>query len=283
MKGRKIVLGLPLVLAMAVSLVMALPVMAQVNFTGNVETDFPTGPGVWTCVDPGGKDVLVPNHTVANTSSGWDIKEVRLAYNSATDILYVGLNSYQTVGDADTDGQEGDETYLPTGIDVPNLGQGESVRVYFDLNQNGWWDVIAGVPNDVDYSGFTVRNATGTTPAQSNFGSWDLSAHLGNSRFWNPSLGPPNGDLEFTIRNFSLLPGQGGQLGEFTMGAYMGSGPDVEIEEDTMICSVNLTIQPPVGGFAFPVNKLGLLAPWAVLLGCAAIAALIVFRTRRPA
>jgi hypothetical protein len=38
-----------------------------------------------------------------------------------------------------------------------------------------------------------------------------------------------------------------------------------------------------VGGTALPVNKLGLLAPWAVLLGCAGIAALVVLRKRRQA
>lgn len=39
----------------------------------------------------------------------------------------------------------------------------------------------------------------------------------------------------------------------------------------------------PVGGTAFPVNKLGLLAPLAGLLGCAGIVALAVLRKRRQA
>ena len=280
LKRRKIVLVLPLVLALAVSLVMVLPVMAQVTFTGNVETDFPSGPGGWTCVDPPDiPPVFVPLHPTTNTSSGWDIKDVRLIYNSATDILYVGLNSYETVGDADTDGHEDSETYLATGIDVPNLGPGESVRVYFDLNQDGNWDVIAGVPSDLDYSGFTVRTALGTTAAQASFGTGDLSAHLG-TRYWVPAIAP---DLEFRIVNFDDLPNQGGELGEFTMGAYMGSGPDVEIEEDVVICSVNLTTPPPVGGFAFPVNKLGLLEPWVVLLACSGAVTLLMLRRRRQA
>ena len=38
-----------------------------------------------------------------------------------------------------------------------------------------------------------------------------------------------------------------------------------------------------VGGTALPVNKLGLLAPWAVLLACAAVVALLMLRKRRHA
>ena len=38
-----------------------------------------------------------------------------------------------------------------------------------------------------------------------------------------------------------------------------------------------------VGGTALPVNKLGLLAPWAVLAGCAGIVTLLMLRKRRHA
>jgi len=41
---------------------------------------------------------------------------------------------------------------------------------------------------------------------------------------------------------------------------------------------------PPVGGTAFLVDKVGLLAPWiAALLGCAAVVTLLVLRKRRQA
>jgi hypothetical protein len=39
----------------------------------------------------------------------------------------------------------------------------------------------------------------------------------------------------------------------------------------------------PVGGTAFPVNKLGLVAPWALLVGCAAVVTLLMLRKRRQA
>jgi len=45
----------------------------------------------------------------------------------------------------------------------------------------------------------------------------------------------------------------------------------------------SLVIGREVGGTASLVNKLGLLAPWAVLLGCAGIVALVMLRRRRQA
>jgi hypothetical protein len=153
---------------------------------------------------------------------------VRLTYNSTTDILYVGLNSYETVGDADTDGNEGLKSY-GTGVDQPNLGLGEVVTVYFDLDQDGWWDVIAGKPSGTDFSGFTVNTAVGPTTVQAFFGAANLSAaHLGDV-FWDVSLGP---DLEFEIEDFSLLPGQGGELAAFNVAVFMGSLNDGSIGED---------------------------------------------------
>ena len=236
----KTFLGLLVILALAVSMVMVAPVFgAPPIFNGDVETDF-TGPGVLIFPDPGGKDVLLnmivvpPLPPDPSRSSGWDIKDVRVTYDPATDILYVGLNSYETVGDADSDGFEGVKSY-GTGLDLPNLGSGESVAVYFDLDQDGDWDVIAGVPSDADFSGFAVRTALGTTATQAFFGA-NLTTgydHLG-IRYWNPASAP---DLEFEIWNFSHLPNQDGALSAFTIGAFMGSGPDIDIIEDVMIGS----------------------------------------------
>ena len=46
--------------------------------------------------------------------------------------------------------------------------------------------------------------------------------------------------------------------------------------------AINLRFEP-VGGTAFPVNKLGLIAPWAVLLGCVGVVTLLILRKRRQA
>jgi len=227
----RIALCLLVTLSLALFAVVGVPVLAQPSFNGDVEIDF-TGPGVLTFPDPNGQNVFVPGHPSAPISSGWDIKDVRVMYNSTTDILYVGLNSYQTVGDADTDGNEGLMTY-DSGVDVPNLGVGETVSVFFDLDQDGNWDVIAGVPSGVDFSGFTIKSATGSTAIQAFFGPTDLTAHLG-IRYWTPGSAP---DLEFQILDFDGLPNQDGALSAFTIGAFMGSSVDVSITEDLLIGS----------------------------------------------
>ena len=375
-------------LALAFSIVMAVPVMgASPTFTGDVEVDFPTGPDILTFPDPDGQNVFVPGHPSAPISSGWDIKDVRVTYDSATDILYVGLNSYETVGDADTDGGEATMTY-GTGVDVLNLGAGESVSVYFDLDQDGDWDVIAGVPSASNFSGFTLTTASGSTASIGFFSTPALTSHLGTVH-WNP---PSDPDLEFQILNFSTLSAQGGELGAFDVGAFMGSLVDDFIEDNLFastspainivkmtngtdnnsapgpyiavgatvnwtynvtnpgtvpLSSVTVTdsvggVNPAyvsgdtgnvgfldltetwiyeaygtatvgqyanigtatgdsdgftvsdtdpsyyttsqeVGGTAFPVDKLKLLAPWAVLLGCAGVVTLLMLRKRREA
>jgi len=219
----KIVLGLLVTLALALSLVMAAPALAQPpTFTGDVEADF-TGPNILTFVDPGGQELTVPGNTPPG--SGWDIKDVRLTYDSATDILYVGVNSYNTVGDADSDGDDATATY-GGGVDVDNLGGTECVSVSFDLDQDGTDDVIAGVPADGDISNFSVNVYAGNALF---FGA-QLATHIGTV-YYNPGSDP---DFEFTILDFDSLPNQGGELGAFDVHAFMGSLEDGSIGEDDM-------------------------------------------------
>jgi hypothetical protein len=59
----------------------------------------------------------------------------------------------------------------------------------------------------------------------------------------------------------------------------LGSGEPFLITKEV---SIRLRFAP-VGGTAFPVNKLGLIAPWAVLLGCAGVVTLLMLRKRRQA
>ena len=67
---------------------------------------------------------------------------------------------------------------------------------------------------------------------------------------------------------------------------FYASGYQISTGNDTFDMSVqksSVVIGQEVGGTASLVNKLGLVAPWAVLLGCAGIAALAVLRKRRQA
>jgi hypothetical protein len=280
LKRRKIVSGLLMTVAVAVSMLIAMPVSgATPNFTGNVESDFQdTDPSIRIVVDPTDIPLLVPGHPVTNTRSGWDIKDLRLTYGPSSDTLYVGLNSYETIGDVDSNGNEGPPASYGGGNDIVNLGGTETVSVYFDFDQDGNWDVIVGVADNVDFSGFTMKTAVqGLTPGDPpSFGTIDRTTYLGPT-VWKP-------DLEFQIQGFSIIPGQDGDLGAFNVGAFMGSLADGTIGEDSMVGSVSLpTPPPPVGGMAFPVNKLGLLAPWALVLGCAGVVTLLMLRRRRQA
>ncbi len=59
-----------------------------VNFTGNVVTDFPAGSGVFIAADAT-NDVFFTNGGVLNPT-GWNIHDVRFAYDAASDTAYFG-------------------------------------------------------------------------------------------------------------------------------------------------------------------------------------------------
>jgi hypothetical protein len=237
LKRLKIVLGLLVTLALALPVAMAVPVLAAPpTFTGNVETDF-TGPGVLIINDPFG-DVGMPGSPPGD--SGWDIKDLRLFYYAANDTMYVGINTFTILGDADGDGNPSvTSTYLSLlgGTDVANLGQSETAAVYFDLNQNGTWDVIAGISGITDYSGFSVNVFTGLFDPPHNFGT-PLPGNKGTISH-NPDTGHP--DLEFTMTNWSALPGQDASPG-FKVGAFLGSLQDAGIGEDSLQASFSPAI-----------------------------------------
>jgi hypothetical protein len=180
-------------------------------------------------------DVGLPINAPDGTFSGWDITGLRLTYNAATDTMRVRVNVGTILGDADGDGDPSvTSAYLSGlgGTDIPDLGGSESAAVYFDLDQDGTWDVIAGISGVTDYWGFSVNVFAylSIPPYFSpgyNFGT-PLPIHTGTISA-NPSSTDP--DLEFTITNWSTLPGHDASA-SFTVGAYLGSGDDAGIGED---------------------------------------------------
>jgi hypothetical protein len=259
--------ALALVLGTTLGAAVALPTPvagATVTFTGNVTVDFnSTAPGILTIPDPGGVgDVGLPANAPNGTISGWDMMDLRLTYNATTDILYVGINTFGICGDADGDGNPGGTSaWLAAGLgtDTPNLSGTESIAVYFDLNQDGTFDVVAGVSDSTDITGFTVATFSGSPfyPAGA-FGS-ALPSHTG-SYYANPSAAAP--DFEFTILNFSTLPGQDTSLGGFSVGAFMGSLQDDGIGEDLLnyeqsphtIASIVSSVDKVVSGGSVSLN-----------------------------
>ncbi|MHC5540847.1 hypothetical protein ACYOEI_21710, partial [Singulisphaera rosea] len=75
-----------------------------INFTGNVESDFSkTNPNVATVgvdSDPLNTIFQPAGMTSAGLINGYAIKDIRFAYDSKSDTMYVGVNTYSIAGSA---------------------------------------------------------------------------------------------------------------------------------------------------------------------------------------
>src|SRR5690606_30014061 len=120
----------------------------SIQFTGDVEKDFPTsvadglrgividnpeaGPaGIGTVSNP--RDVNIPDWMAAEgRETGWNFKDIRLAYDQATDTLAVGVNFFGVAGDVDGDGNPNasdPRTIASGGMDEARFGNGETVAL----------------------------------------------------------------------------------------------------------------------------------------------------------
>jgi hypothetical protein len=124
------------------------------QFTGNVEKDF-VGPAVIVVSDGPSPDVGTPPGwpypTPSNPTSGWDMKDLRFFYNAAADEMNIGVNCFGICGDADGNGDpsvSSPELLQRGGTDLANLGQSESIAIALDLNLDGAFDFVVGVPSD---------------------------------------------------------------------------------------------------------------------------------------
>jgi hypothetical protein len=254
MKTRKLIkaeylkqINIPIfILIVIISLAMmpalpAAPAMAVVPppFSGNVEADFnPADLGVVVINDPGGNDTPMPAWTPPGAISGMDMKDIRFYYDSCDDILYVGINTYTIAGDVEDNGDPSNPSaalVTAGGTDNPDFGGGEAFTVSFDIDEDGVWDVIAGVGFGVDTSGFSVSTydsilpITPITAAHLAFET-PLPSNTG-ALYGSPDAAHP--DLEFTITNFSTLPSYGTDtLPTFTIDVRLGSDEDDNIGED---------------------------------------------------
>jgi len=224
----RILLPMLVILALLVSMTsVAMPVFgATPTFTGDVEADF-AGPGILIINDPIG-DVGMPPGAPGIT--GWEMKDLRLTYDEATDTMYVGINVVSILGDADGDGNPSVTSPWLLGlggIDLPSLNESETACVYFDLNQDLTYDIIAGISGLTDYSGFSVSTFAGPFFPPYNFGS-PLPTNTGTV---SPNPSPVTPDLEFSIINWSSLPGNDGDF-SFCVSAFLGSLQDDGIGED---------------------------------------------------
>ena len=231
-----------------VAMLTALPALhgQAVTFTGNANTDFPASQHI---ADPGGLDVgLIP--TLSMNTSGWDIDTIAMSYDEPSDTMFVGINTYGIMGDADGDGDPSvTSPQLTTagGVDEVDLANTESVAFSLDLDDDGTLDIICGIPFGSDVNGFTVADFSGTifAPALS-FGA-TRPLNIGTLHA-SPSAAAPH--FEFTIPNFSALTAEFMSPGQTAIGIHVfaGSLSDAGIGEDflpgTFTQSVPITLFP---------------------------------------
>jgi LPXTG-site transpeptidase (sortase) family protein len=246
-----------LVMMFTVSAWVMAPIGAVPAFTGDAPVDF-TGSNVIKLDDPssapGVPDVGLPVQFPTTTISGWDINAVYLEYDHGTDTLYVGIDCFVICGDADSDGDPGTSGPILSslqGSDLANFASTEAVTVLFDTdndfmgNGQGDFEAVVGVSSTQDVTAFGAYNFTGT-PGNPSFG---FSTPLSNTvvLFQNPSAAAP--DLEFSIANFSTLPGftfTPGEAFTFKVNIFMGSLEDDGIGEDFMPGpNSSIPVQPP--------------------------------------
>jgi hypothetical protein len=218
-----------------------------INFTGNVETDFPSS-------DPTTQIVKVNQNpldigqaswmTQGGLVSGWSVKDVRFSWDQKNDVLYVGINNWAGANGLAPFGQaNGNPAGTPESYDPAHLGYGDpnsdkSFALMFsrtdpsNQNQPGEPVMIAGVPADKTKNGPGTDGFNISTVDTSNSES-GLGYMFGNSLIgtgadslsgnlaYDPS--PAHPQLEFAIKNFSKVidPTKG-----FWIDMYAGSGID---------------------------------------------------------
>ncbi|MDR3617862.1 MAG: hypothetical protein P4L85_00815 [Paludisphaera borealis] len=219
-----------------------------INFTGNVETDFPKSDESTQIVpvnanpnDIGQSQWITDNKWV----SGWSVKDIRFSWDQKNDVLYVGINNWANpngviapFGQANGNPAGTPETYDPSHLGYGNANSDKSVAVMFsrtdpvNVDQPGSPVMIAGVPADKSKNGpgtdgFNISTVD-TTRSDSGLGYMfgkslmgTTSDSLTGNLAYDPS--PAHPQLEFAIKNFSKVfdPTK-----PFWIEMYAGSGID---------------------------------------------------------
>ena len=195
------------------------------------------------------RDGAIPPQAPEGFETGWDIQDLQFTYDAEADELLVVFRSFGVIGDPEGNGDpsawapEWDAAGLP-GVDEPNLGGLEHAVVTFDLDQDGQGDLIAGVPQGADISAFSINSLTpGFDPVP--FIGFAFGAPLPNNTGTIPTAAPDanNPDISFTITNFSTVVAGDDSL-NFGVNAFLGSGSDGNIGEDTLTCLLYTSPSP---------------------------------------
>ncbi len=219
---------------------------AAPTFTGDVSVDF-AGPSAVIVKDAVIPDVPVPANAPGGTVIGVDVDQLAFELDPATDTLYVGFDMWGIAGDIDDNGDEGGTASWFSDLgntDHANLANGEVAAIAIDIDEDGIFDLVAGVNDTSDISNFSASSFNPVaSPSQlgSSF-AWltPLMDHTGTV-FFSPTADTP--DLEFTIPNFSAIPPSSGSDGATSFGfvALMDASSIAEdfVPSDAGILSVD--------------------------------------------
>lgn len=226
--------------------------LAAPTFTGDAAADF-TGATAIKINDRSTPDVGLPRAFPAGTISGFDMRALYLDYDAATDTMYVGIDCFTICGDTDGDGDPGGTSDILAGLggeDIADFGPGESFGLLIDTDNDyttsgGDFDVVIGVRDNDDLSQIGAFEYTGLIGEEMVNEVWGNRLPNTVTLFQSPSAAAP--DLEFTIANFSTLPGFTGQLPpSYKLHLGMGAlGVDDGIGEDYMPDQSNPVVITP--------------------------------------
>ncbi len=197
-------------------------------FTGNVPVDF-AGYPTEEVADLVG-DVGMPLYAPPGAVSGWEIERVVFYLSLDADILQVGLDAYGLAGDVDGNNIDGNtpQWLLDNGgIDYPNLQSSESMGIAFDFDQDGGYDIIAGVSGWDDVHKVCQFSGIPALPFMA-FGT-ELAMFNGG-RFYNPL--PESPDYELTIDMIQQLAVVSNDTLCFDFLAFGGSFEDDGVGEE---------------------------------------------------
>jgi uncharacterized repeat protein (TIGR01451 family) len=220
-------------------------------------TVYPTGPSLPYTLTPGTSQnytydwVATVTGNVTNTfyASGYQISTGFNDYfNQSVEKGSTVINPAIHI-EKSTNGQDAD---LPTG---PYIAVGGPVT----------WEYVITNPGDSPLSNITVTDSeAGVTPAYVSGDNADSILQTTETWIYQASG--------------TATAGQYSNTGTVTGTPQLGSN----VSDDDPSHYYNTPPQE-VGGTALTVNKLRLLAPWAVLLGCAGVVTLLMLRKRRQA
>jgi hypothetical protein len=253
--------------------------LLAVNFTGVVATDFPvtTTPGVTYLNPTVNQTPIVPvNLQPFFTTSGIEIDNVALSYDSTTDILSVGVQGApdgtvagmdDIAADSDNNGNSGTVNPnitapggpAPTFMDPPDMGGTKTYGVTFDLTNSGTPDIIVGFPsvNPNTTPGaakpFEVAAFSGAAPGVDPFSSTEIFPQFAGNYFLENDPNHPN--FEFQIDHFSQLYQQmTGQA--LNVNTTFGVGATAFNNQDGGVSDESIPPQPvsPLSTFTVPVT-----------------------------